>query len=251
MGRTIKIALLTIVAVPLAAILLGAAWLGTLWVAETLKLGWAEVPVHYRLTYSVEVGGATYTSSTVVQVTYQNIPQWQLLTTVPGIAALYRGQAGCLRLPDGRMVCLLPNAQFFVHGKAYYSVAAIADRLLSVDGFPTGPKAKWKQIYASNAASVSGSSNIPVDLLSPMIVLDDPKNPSSAHLFDPEHPEKTLGPGSHFIGGEIAVTADPVSNNIEATLAWLADPAIDQQLSRPGDPILRENGKPLYKIYFY
>lgn len=251
MGRTIKIVLLTIVAVPLAAVLLGAAWLGTLWVAETLKLGWTEVRVHYRLTVDVEVGGATYTSSTVVQVTYQNIPQWQLLTTVPGIAALYRGQASCLKLPDGKMVCLLPNAQFFVHGKAYHSVAAIADRLLSVDGSPTGPKAKWTVVRASNAATVSGSSNIPIDLLPPMIVLDDPKNPGSAHLFDPEYPEKTLGPGSHFIGAEIAVTADPVSHDIEATLPWLADPAIDQQLSRPGDPIVRENGKPLYKIYFY
>jgi hypothetical protein len=84
-----------------------------------------------------------------------------------------------------------------------------------------------------------------------MIVLDDPTNPRSANLFDAEHPETTLGSGSRFLGAEIAVTADPVSHDIEATLPWLADPAIDQQLSRPGDSIVRENGKPLYKIYFY
>lgn len=254
MGRLIKITLLTVLSVPLAAVLLGAAWLGTLWVAETFKLGWVEVPVHYRLTFSVEVGGATHTGSTVVQVTYQNIPQWQLLTTVPGIAALYRGQASCLKLPDGKAVCLLPNAQYPVRGKNHYSVAAIADRLLSVDGSPTGPKAKWKAVYASNAATVSGSSNIPNDLLSPMIVFDDSMDPQSAHLFDAEHPEKTLGLGSRFIGAEIAVTTDPISHDIEIVLPWLADhPSnLAQQLSWPGDPILRENpGNPLYKAYFY
>jgi hypothetical protein len=252
MSPSTKIVLFTILVLPLTVVLLGTAWLGTLWVAQTFKLGWVEIPVHYRLTFTVEVGGTDYTSSTVVQVTYQNIPQWQLLFTVPGVAALYRGEANCLKLPDGKMICLLPDARNFVHGRTYYSVAAIADRLLSVDGSPTGPKAKWKVVHASNASTVSGSSNIPIELLSPMIVLDDPNNPSSAHLFDPEHPERTLGPGSRFMGAEIAVTADPMSHDIEATLPWLVNPDIDQQLSRPGDPILRENhGNPLYKAFFY
>ena len=252
MRQAIKLTLGSLLGIFLTLVLMGAAWLGILWAAETFKLGWQEVPVHYRLKFTVEVGGTAYTGSTVVQVTYQHIPQWQLLTTVPGIAALYRGQAGCTKLPDGKMICLLPDAQHYVHGRNYYSVAAIADRLLSVDGSPTGPKSKWNLVHASNAATVSGISGIPPDLLSPMIVLDDPNNPRSAHLFDPEHPEKTLGPGSRFIGAEIAVTADPRSRDIETTLPWLANPTIDQQLSQPGDPILRENsGRQLYKAYFY
>jgi hypothetical protein len=254
MGRGIKIALLVVIAVPLALVLLVATWLGTLWIAETLKLGWVEVPVHYRLTFGVEVGGINYRGSTVVQVTYQSIPQWQLLTTVPGIAALYRGQASCLKLPDGKAVCLLASDQYPVRGKNRYSVAAIAARLLSVDGSPTGPKEKWKGIHASNAATVSGSSNIQIDLLPTMIVFDDSMNPRSAHLFDAEHPETTLGSGSRFNGAEIAVTGDPVSHDIEVVLPWLADhPSnLAQQLSWPGDPIHRENpGSPLYKAYFY
>jgi hypothetical protein len=85
-----------------------------------------------------------------------------------------------------------------------------------------------------------------------MIVLDDPVNPSSAHLFDPEHPERSLGSGARFLGAQIAVTDAPVSHDIEAVLPWLADPAIPQMLNRPGDPYLQENhGNPLYKAYFY
>ncbi len=85
-----------------------------------------------------------------------------------------------------------------------------------------------------------------------MIVLDDPANPSSAHLFDPEHPERSLGSGTRFLGAQIAVTDAPVSNDINAVLPWLADPAIPQMLNRPGDPYLRENpGHLLYKADFY
>ena len=54
-----------------------------------------------------------------------------------------------------------------------------------------------------------------------MIVLNDPANPSSAQLFDPEDPERTLGPGARFLGAQIAVTNEAVSRDIETVLPWL------------------------------
>ena len=74
-----------------------------------------------------------------------------------------------------------------------------------------------------------------------MIVLNDPANPSSAQLFDPEDPERTLGPGARFLGAQIAVTNEAVSRDIETVLPWLADRTVPQRLTHPGDPFLREN----------
>jgi len=251
MNRTVKIVLLTVVGVPVALIAAVLVWFGTVAIANSYKWGWTEVPVRYRLTFGVEVGGVAYTGSTVVEVTYEQIPAWQNLIG-PGIAALYHGQAGLLRLPDGKMVCLMPRGEYVVFGKENYSAPAIADRLLSVNGSLTGPKQKWTPILASNAATVAGNADIPIELLPPMIVLDDSANPSSAHLFDPEHPERTLGSGARFLGAQIAVTDAPVSHDIEAVLPWLANPAIPQMLNRPSDAFLQENHRtPLFKAYFY
>ena len=78
----------------------------------------------------------------------------------------------------------------------------------------------------SKADDLAGDSDIPIDLLPPMIVLDDPANRFFAHLFDPEDPERSLGSGARFLGAQIAVTNEPVSHDIEAILPWLADPAM-------------------------
>jgi hypothetical protein len=164
MNRAVKIALLIVVAVPVAAIVAVLVWYGTIVTAYNYKWGWIEVPVHYRVTFGVEVGGVAYTGSTVVEVNYQQIPLWQDLFG-PGIAALYQGHAGLLKLPDGKMVCLMPGGSYVVYGKRNFSVPEIAARLLSVNGSPTGPKQKWTPILASNAATVAGNSDIPIELL--------------------------------------------------------------------------------------
>jgi hypothetical protein len=241
---------LTIVAVVVVVLAAGLLWFGTIWAAFNLKLGWVEVPVHYRLSFGVEVGGIAYTGSTVVQITYRQIPDWQMLS-VPGFGALYKGQAGCVKLPDRKMVCLMPGAQTMIFGKLFYSVAEIADRLLSVNRSTAGPNERWRRIDVSNAATVAGSSDVPIDLVPPMIVLDDPADSSSAHVFHPEHPEQTLGAQSRFLGAQIAVTKDPVSHGIETVLPWL-DPGHSLRLGNPGDSFEQENrGYPLYKTYFY
>ena len=246
-----KIALLIVAAVPVVAIVAVLVWYGTIMTAYNYKWGWIELPVRYRLTFGVEVGGTAYSDFTVVEVNYQQIPHWQVLFG-PGIASLYKGQAGLLKLPDGKMVCLMPSGSFVVADRRNFSVSEIADRLLSVNGSATGPKHQWTPIGAWNAETVAGTSEIPIELLPPMIVLDDPANPSSAHLFDPEHPERSLGSGARFLGAQIAVTDAPVSSGIEAVLPWLADPAIPQMLNGREDAFRQENhGHSLFKAYFY
>jgi hypothetical protein len=240
---------LLVVAVVAVIIAIGAAWFGAASAAYRFKLGWVEVPVHYRLSFGVEVGGIRYTGSTVIQFIYREIPYWQMLT-VPTSAALYKGQAGCVKLPNEKMVCLMPGAKTMVFGKPFY-VVGLPNDLLSVNGSPTGPKEKSRPIGVSNAATVFGSSDIPINLLPPMIVLDDPARPSSAHLFDPKHPEQTLGAQSRFLGAQIAVTDDPVSQGIETILPWL-HPGRSQRFSNPGDPFEQENhGNPLLTADFY
>jgi hypothetical protein len=243
----VALAIVAVVAVVLAA---GFLWLGAIWAAANLRLGWVEVPVHYRLSFGVEVGGVAYTGSTVVQVTYRRIPDWQTFSA-PGFGAFYKGQAGCVRLSDGKMVCILPGGQSMIFGKLFYSIAETADRLLSVDGSEAGPKQRWRLIDVSNAATVAGSSDVPVVMLPAMIVLDNPADSSSVHIFHPEHPEQTLGAPSRFLGAQIAVTKDPVSQGIETVLPWLGSEH-SLQLGNPGDPFEQENhGYPLYKTYFY
>jgi hypothetical protein len=245
----VAVFVLAILAVPAILIALG---LGLL-MAEKLKLGWVEVPVHYRFTYGVEVGGIAYEGSTVTRVTYTHIPQWQMVNG-PGIGGDTEGQASCVKIPDGRMTCLLPDTSDWGDGKHYYpGIDGLAPRLLSVDGSPTGPRKEFIPIYASNAATVSGSSEIPTNVLPPIIVLNDPSDPSSAHLFDPEHPERTLGPGARFLGARIAVTNEPVSRGIETMLPWLVrSKSSPEKLNDPGDPFLRgPPGQALYKQFFY
>jgi hypothetical protein len=49
--RTVLVAVAVVVIVVTALLL----WFGTIWVAYNLKLGWSEVPVHYRLSFRVEI----------------------------------------------------------------------------------------------------------------------------------------------------------------------------------------------------
>jgi hypothetical protein len=248
--KSLSYSVLAIVAVVMVVLAAGFLWIGAIWAAANLKLGWIEIPVHYRLSFGEEVGGVSYTGSTVVQVTYRRIPNWQTLSQ-PGGAAFYKGQAGCVKLPDGKMVCLMPGGQSMIFGKLFYSIVETADRLLSVNGSAVGPKQKWRPIDVSNAATVAGSSDVPVEMLPAMIVLDDPADSSSVHVFHPEHPEQALGADSRFLGVRIAVTKDPVSHGIETVLPWLG-PEHSLRLGNPDDPFEQENhGYPLYKTYFY
>jgi hypothetical protein len=247
---------LAIFAVPVGVIVVLIALLfgysGALYLTQTYGLGFRQVSVHYRFTFGVEVAGVAYNGSTVVRGLYQQVMWWQVVSD-PGFAAFHDGQASCVKLADGRMICLLPVDSSFVRGRKYFypGVNGLAARLLSVNGSPTGPKEKINDIFPANAATVTGSSDIPMSLLPPIIILDDPSNPSSAHVFNPEQPERSLGLGARFLGARIAVTNEPVSRGIETLLPWLADPKTPQELTNSNDPFPHENGGlGLYKFSF-
>jgi hypothetical protein len=57
MTRTVKYTILAIVAIPLLAVAAVLALLGTFSIAHSYKIGWVEAPVHYKLTFGVELGG--------------------------------------------------------------------------------------------------------------------------------------------------------------------------------------------------
>jgi hypothetical protein len=251
MSRAIKITLLTVVAIPATIVLVGAIWLGIFVAADRFKLGWVEVPVHYRLSFGVEVGGISYTGSTVVQVTYQSIPSWQVING-PGEASPYEGQAAYVKLPDGKAIFLLPKylTPKFTN-KRVYEAADLADYLLSVNGSPSGPTKKWAPIGAGSATTVTGGSDIPDNFLPLMIMMENWADASTAHFFHPEHPEQTLGDQARFLGARIEVTSEPVSRDIETAFPWL-EAGHSFALGNPGDSFQRENrGAGLYKADFY
>jgi hypothetical protein len=212
--------------------------------------GWTEIPVHYRVSFGVEVGGTAYSGASVVQVTYQQVPSWQAWAWIdaPPGGAIYRGQAATLRLPDGKVLCLMTSGGTLVGRKTIDSLVRIANRLLAPLLRSGGRR---DMIDTSNAADISGSADIPLNLLPPILLFEDPHNPSTAHVFLPERPEQWLGPGAKFLGAQIAVTTEPRTTGIEAVLPWLADRTVPERLTGRNDPFYQESGGNfLYKVYF-
>jgi hypothetical protein len=84
-----------------------------------------------------------------------------------------------------------------------------------------------------------------------MLILDNWADASTAHFFHPEHPEQTLGDQSRFLGAEIAVTSEPVSQGIETVFPWLEE-GHPFALGNRGDSFQQENrGYGLYKADFF
>lgn len=245
--RILKFVLILVGALVVLAV--GGIWL--LGVAGEHKWGWIEVLVHYRFSFEVEVAGVAYTGSTVVQVTYTRVPSWEAMT-MPSDRAIYQGQAAVLKIEDGKMICLMPGARHLIYGKAFQSVSWIADRLLTAEGAGTRGWKERVRIGVDTAARASGSAEIPLELLPPMIVIGDPAEPRSAHIFDPEHPEHTLGPGARFLGAQIAVTNEPATIGIENDLTWLRGPSVAVDLTQANDPFNQEDhGWSLLSSSFY
>jgi hypothetical protein len=234
----------------LIAIVVVIGGLAVLIAGDKYHWGWTEILVHYRLSFGVEVGGIPYSGASVVQVTYQQVPGWQAWAWIdaPPGGSIYRGQAATLRLSDGKVLCLMTSGQTLVLANTRHSVVQITNRLLAPLASSGGRR---DLIDTSNAARISGSADIPPDLLPAMLLIANAQDPSSAHVFDPERPEQWLGPGARFLGARIEVTSEPRTTGIEAVLPWLADRAVPQRLTGPDDPFYRESGgNHLFKSYF-
>jgi hypothetical protein len=207
-------------------------WLEFLSAEGRMRLFWTVSRPHYKLSFSVQTPEGKFTAQTVVEVDYVEAPSWERLfpwdTSTPhtlydGPASLRElcGHGAALRLPDGKAVAMrLPSG-----GQS--DVREIADLLLTKDdpGSPLwkvdGKAYPRKQINAHTGALVQGGAEIPLDLLTPMIVFTDADNPHTAHVFDPAAPEHWLGAGVTFAGARIDVTHEPVGSEIAALLPWL------------------------------
>jgi len=232
--------LVKFVVLPIVAfIALNVAWFAIIAFAYDQQLGWTTSSVHYRLSFSIEKDGRVYSSDTVVQVKYWEIPLWQVhiplydIQWPAGGASSNGGPAASIELPDGKAVSLLPDgrALYLTHldvrafgGQRRYTVFDIADRLLANDPkvkFATAADANFRVITAETAPLVSGRADIPLELMPPMAVLTDADDPQTVHVFDPKDPQQWLGAGAKFLGARIEVTQDPLSWNIEGVLPWL------------------------------
>jgi hypothetical protein len=203
--------------------------------------GWTEIPVHYRLSFGVEVGGIPYNGASVVQVTYEQVPGWQArawIDSPPG-GSIYRGQAATLRLPDGKVLCLMTSGQTLVGRKTRNSyadnVVGIANRLLAPLLRSGGRR---DMIDTSNAARISGSADIPLDLLPTILLIENPEDPRSTHVFDPERPEQWLGPGARFLGAQIAATSRTADDRDRCGVAMARGPRCAAAADRPQRSIL-------------
>jgi hypothetical protein len=198
---------------------------------------WTISRPHYEISFSIETpDGAVHAGKGVVEPVYFAPPSWEhLLPPIPefggpGLPVFGRflnGEAVTLGLPDGKVICMLLNEQFdsIENPKRHYRIFEIADRLLTTDEkIPFLRFGREPFIEAHTAALVSGSAEIPIDLLPSMVVFLDGANPHSAHVFDPANPEKWLGPGAKFLGATITVTKAPIQSDLQKFVPWLRDP---------------------------
>jgi hypothetical protein len=218
--------------------------------ADEYHWGWTVIPVHYRVSFAVEVGGIDYTGASVVQVTYEQAPIWQPWVKLGASGgAIYQGQAATLRLPDGKVLCMMTNGQIVVGKKTRSSVVVIANRLFP-PSLDTGGRLDVIDTY--DAAHISGNMDIPLDLLPPIVLFESAADPRSAHLFDPQRADLWLGIGASFLGARIAVTSEPQTTGIATVLPWLANDALLEPLTGVNDPFHHESGGSfLFKAYFY
>jgi hypothetical protein len=236
---------------PVIAAMVVMCGLALLIASDKYHWGWTEIPVHYRVSFSVEVGGIPYSGNSVVQVTYEQVPRWQFWASLrtPSARSIYQGEAATLRLPDGKVLCLMTNGELPIGRKARNSVVGIANRvfppLLAAGGRPD-------MIDTFDAARISGSADIPLDLLPTILLFQSATDPKSVQVFDVQRPEQWLGIGASFLGARIAVTSEPLTTGITALFPWLADAAVPQQLTGRDDLYFHESGSNfLLKGYFF
>jgi hypothetical protein len=132
-------------------------------------------------------------------------------------------------------------------GKRSRSAVDISDDLLGPLNWSRGSR---EIIQANNAERVTGSAKIRLGLLPPILIFNDPNNPKSVHIFDPEQPEQWLGSGAKFLGAQIAVVDEPLTIGIEKVLPSLR--AERDPLTGREDPYYEKSGRHvLWKANFY
>jgi len=193
-------------------------------------LFWIISRPHYEIAFTIQTPAGVQTATSVVEPVYfidpgwDDVSIWSLVWTEgfgPPFGHNLNGGAVAMRLPDGKVVCMLRERQL----EKNHSIFDVADRLLTRD--KRIRFWSWNgidpTIDANTAMQISGSAEIPPDLTPAMVVFLNGADMNSVHVFDPANPGQWLGPGARFLGARISVTKAPVSSDVHAFLPWLHD----------------------------
>jgi hypothetical protein len=179
------------------------------------QLAYPSVTIRYRLTLEVDADGKPATRSGVVEVTYRRIPR--LLSASASLIAEARGDAISIAIGPSTVLALLAPG----------NDRSPEDIIPVLFGVPRG---EISSDNFSRIRALSGTRNLPPELLPPLVRLDDPHNPSTATLVGPS----SLGFGASLRSASIeivdpghwpltafGVSGVPVTREIEKTLPWV------------------------------
>lgn len=77
--------------------------------------------------------------------------------------------------------------------------------------------------YVRFAGNLTGSCQVPRRYIPLMVAFENEQEPTSVKQVFPENPESTLGEGVRFLGAEITITNEPMTNGIRHRLNWLSN----------------------------
>jgi hypothetical protein len=172
------------------------------------QLAYPSAAIRYRLTLEADVNGKPASGSGVIEVTYRAVPR--LLGASSSTTTEVRGDAISIAVGPSVVLALLapPNAP-----------ENIVPILFGV------PRDDFSRIRA-----LSGTRNLPPELLPPLVRLDDPRDSSTAKLVGPS--SLSLGTSLRSASIEIVdaghwpltafgVSGIPVTRGIENILPWV------------------------------
>jgi hypothetical protein len=180
--------------------------------------------VRYRLTLEAEIDGEPRTGSGVIQVTYSKnndpISRAEYSTGV-------RGEAVVLDLgPRGTLFALLKGSTDNGSGAEYIVLRAFD----FPGGFPRPIASGLNQVR-----HLSGKRELPLTSLPLLVRFRDPNNPMTIEKVDPLNIENSFGPTTKLNRATLeivssgiwpfnllGISGEPITNNIEQRLPWLA-----------------------------
>lgn len=159
--------------------------------------------LHYRLTVETEVDGKAIKASGVIRILFAE-PHCLLCNN--NYAAVVKGEAIPLDLGD--------------RGTAFVLLTRGKDPNSNPDSivlhtFPDYFKYLKPGGMIPGVRGLSGKVNLPLTRLPMIVRFTDINDPKSVEEVDPEHMDKTFGPGVKITRASLEITKDPISTGIE------------------------------------
>jgi hypothetical protein len=187
--------------------------------ALTLLLGCGgdgPVTLRYRLTLEVLSGNTIHVGSGVIQIS--SWTSYDLETNGQKVHFSVFGEAVNVDLGNNYLLLALlrgpsgPN-HGFKYGAEQLPFIAFQDRIAYTSNYLD----QWRKL----ASMVGAKGALGLDQLPMLVVFDNPTDPKTIKLVNPEHVEETLGPGARILTATVEITDAPVTTGISKTLNWL------------------------------